>query len=160
MDIPTLEKEAKRLFELWGLTAEGWTFALDNCKRTAGMCRYRPKLITISRYHAENDPEEWVMDTLLHEMAHALAGHAAGHGPVWKQWAIRLGAQPTRLLDTEACPPPPGKYVANCPTCGKTFYKYSRPRSVRYCGTCGVSPQGKLTYRENVTTSKQLSMFD
>ena len=35
-----------------------------------------------------------VTDTILHEIAHALAGPGAGHGPAWKATASRLGATP------------------------------------------------------------------
>ena len=37
------------------------------------------------------DPRE-VRDTILHEIAHALAGAKAKHGPAWKAIARRLGA--------------------------------------------------------------------
>ena len=33
-------------------------------------------------------------DTILHEIAHAIAGANAGHGPVWKAVAKRIGAAP------------------------------------------------------------------
>ena len=33
-------------------------------------------------------------DTILHEIAHAIAGVEAGHGPAWKAVAQRLGATP------------------------------------------------------------------
>lgn len=37
--------------------------------------------------------ENWVQltGTTVHELAHVLAGHAAGHGPEWKEAAVRLG---------------------------------------------------------------------
>jgi len=37
---------------------------------------------------------EQLTDTILHEIAHALAGPAAKHGPAWKAIARRLGATP------------------------------------------------------------------
>ncbi len=40
---------------------------------------------------------EQAFDTLYHEAAHALAGHEAGHGPQWKAWCRKLGANPERL---------------------------------------------------------------
>lgn len=41
-----------------------------------------------------NGPPDQVTDTILHEIAHALAGPAARHGPAWKSIARRLGATP------------------------------------------------------------------
>ncbi len=37
--------------------------------------------------------EDWVQltGTTIHELAHVLAGHSAGHGPEWKDAAVRLG---------------------------------------------------------------------
>ncbi|MBM4184577.1 MAG: SprT family zinc-dependent metalloprotease [Gemmatimonadetes bacterium] len=67
--------------------------------------------------------DEELVDTLLHEMAHAadylLTGHR-GHGSSWRAWARRVGCRPVRLNDrpirtrrrrtaavTRVPPPPP-----------------------------------------------------
>ena len=34
------------------------------------------------------------VDNLLHEIAHAIVGREAGHGPLWKVTARRIGATP------------------------------------------------------------------
>jgi len=44
-------------------------------------------------------PEEQVRDTILHEIAHAIAGHKAGHGWQWKAECRRIGANPNRTAD-------------------------------------------------------------
>ena len=46
-------------------------------------------VIQISAFWATSQEEMWV--TMVHECAHVLAGKSAGHGPVWKATAIRLG---------------------------------------------------------------------
>ena len=51
-------------------------------------------VIWISRTHALEGSEEQIRDTVLHEIAHAIAGHEAGHGPLWKATARRIGATP------------------------------------------------------------------
>ena len=38
--------------------------------------------------------KEQIRDTVLHEIAHAIAGREAGHGPLWKVTARRIGATP------------------------------------------------------------------
>ena len=43
-------------------------------------------------YSAASD--ESIQDTVLHEIAHALAAPEAGHGPLWKTVARRIGAAP------------------------------------------------------------------
>jgi hypothetical protein len=39
---------------------------------------------------------EKAIDTLRHEVAHAIAGHAAGHGPAWRAACRMVGANPER----------------------------------------------------------------
>ena len=48
----------------------------------------------IGRGHALEGNEEEIRDTVLHEIAHAIAGPEAGHGPLWKATARRIGATP------------------------------------------------------------------
>lgn len=43
-----------------------------------------------------NEPDV-ILDTLKHEVAHALAwesDRSVGHGKIWKQWVIKLGGAP------------------------------------------------------------------
>jgi hypothetical protein len=44
-------------------------------------------------------PYEEIRDTLLHEIAHAIAGHKAGHGAEWKAVCRRIGAKPNPKAD-------------------------------------------------------------
>ena len=57
-----------------------WSFAFDNAKRRAGACDYTRKRITVSRYLAARYDDETNRQTLLHEVAHALAGAEARSG--------------------------------------------------------------------------------
>jgi hypothetical protein len=65
------------------------------------VCKYRTKRIEISKYYAQHSPRESILDTLLHEIAHALAGPKAGHGPSWKAIAVRIGANPRACDNSE-----------------------------------------------------------
>ena len=71
-----------------------WTLRFNAARKKLGECRAGQKLISISRAHAVKDPRDRVTDSILHEIAHALAGPVAGHGPAWKAVARRLGAMP------------------------------------------------------------------
>ena len=68
-----------------------WSFDFDHAKRRAGLCDYRRKRITVSRYLAARFEDDEIHQTLLHEVAHAVAGHTAAHGPEWKRVAMDLG---------------------------------------------------------------------
>ena len=83
---------ARRLMDEHGLT--GWTLAFVEAKRRLGDCHFRHRVIRISRSHALGGSKEQIRDTVLHEIAHAIAGREAGHGPLWKVTARRIGATP------------------------------------------------------------------
>src|SRR3954466_12508394 len=97
MDVEQLESIAAGELRKHGL--RGWTFGLADTKRRLGVCKYRAKRIEIAEYHARNNLPATVLDTLRHEIAHAIAGPSARHGPAWRAVAIRLGATP-RACDT------------------------------------------------------------
>ena len=83
---------ARRLMDEHGLGA--WAFAFLEAERRLGDCRFEDRLIRIGRGHALDAGEAEVRDTILHEIAHALAGPEARHGPAWKAAARRIGATP------------------------------------------------------------------
>src|SRR3954469_529740 len=126
MELKELEAIAARELTKHGL--HGWTFALADTKRRLGACKFRSKRIEIAEYYARNSPPESVLDTLLHEIAHALAGPAARHGLAWKAVAIRLGATPRACASSDWAVLKPGDWQASCPACQKTVHLYRRPR--------------------------------
>ena len=85
-------RQARALMDEHGL--HEWAFRFSAARGRLGECRERERLIRLSRRHAvDGDPRE-VRDTILHEIAHALAGAKARHGPAWKAAAKRVGAIP------------------------------------------------------------------
>src|SRR3954451_24473133 len=128
MDLKELEEIAVRELRANGL--HGWTFGLVKTKRRLGVCKYRTKRIEIAEYYARNSPPGTVLDTLLHEIAHAIAGPAAGHGPAWKAVALRLGATPRACDNSHETVVTPGDWQATCPACQKTVHRYRRPKSL------------------------------
>lgn len=129
----------------------GWQFAFNNRKTGLGLCVYpqplrgRPGRIELSVAFIERISQEETLDTILHEIAHALAGKAAGHGPVWKAICRRLGARPERCSVIERTG---GKYLGVCVGCEKKFHRFRRPKAnCRYhCPTCGPT-RGAITWR-------------
>jgi len=105
-----------------------WSFAIANTKRRLGACKYQLKRIEVAEYHARTSSVESILDTLRHEIAHALAGPAAGHGPVWKAIAFRLGATPRACAKPGEVEQKPGDWQATCVACKKTYHRYRRPR--------------------------------
>jgi predicted SprT family Zn-dependent metalloprotease len=140
MDLKELEAIASR--EMTKHELHGWTFGMANTKRRLGVCKYLTKRIEIAEYYALNSPQESVLDTLRHEIAHAIAGPKAGHGPAWKAVAVRIGAKPRACDNSDETVVKPGDWQATCSACKKIFHRYKRPRSlIGYrCRCKGRSP--------------------
>ena len=128
MDLQELEAIAERELLRHGL--HDWSFGWAKTKRRQGACKYRSKRIEIAEYYATHNPPEQVIDTLLHEIAHALAGPKARHGPAWKAVAKKLGATPRACDTCSETVVMPGDWQATCGACNKTYNKYKRPQSL------------------------------
>jgi predicted SprT family Zn-dependent metalloprotease len=124
---------AVSLVEDHGLS--GWTVDFDMAKRRAGVCRYEKRIIGLSAPLTRLHDEAEVRDTILHEIAHALAGPAAGHGPEWQAKARSIGCSATRCLPADA-PRVPGAWLGVC-SAGHVVERHKRPVRVMACGRCG-----------------------
>lgn len=105
---------AQELLQKHGLAAQGWSVNWTQARSTAGSCSYATKAISLSLHlvggmHLDNGGGarptwEEVRETILHEVAHALAGKAAAHGPAWKAIAKDIGcnAERTHHMDLAA----------------------------------------------------------
>jgi len=113
---------------------DSWSFDFDHAKRRAGLCDYRRKRITVSRYLAARFDDDEIHQTLLHEVAHALAGHTAAHGPAWKKVARELGyvggTTHTGETATELAP-----WIGRCPS-GHVAYRHRKPARATSCAKC------------------------
>lgn len=143
MDLKQLEAVAKEEMAKHGL--QDWAFGLAKTKRRLGVCKYRTKRIEIAGYYALNNSEESVLDTLRHEIAHALAGPKAGHGLVWKEIAVRIGAAPRACDSSPDTVVQTGDWQATCPGCKRTFHRYKRPKNLSGY-RCKCVAQSPLTF--------------
>jgi predicted SprT family Zn-dependent metalloprotease len=137
MEFGEAERMARGLIGDFGLAA--WTFGWNWRKRALGLCRYRERRIELSRWFVQANGEEMVRETVLHEIAHALAGEKAGHGAKWKAMCLRVGCKPERCDKGEAVMPK-GRWGATCGSCGKEYWRHKRPaKGARYwCRGCGA----------------------
>jgi len=122
----------------------GWRFQLCRSKRTVGWCKYDRKTIELSENYL-HETEEKLKDTILHEVAHALAGYFAGHGPQWQAWCRVVGAKPQRCAvgyQTAA----QHRWVGTC-KCGYQHKMHRRPKYMHtmYHTQCGPV-NGTLTW--------------
>ena len=127
-----------------------WRFRWGRGKRMLGSCNYTSKIIRLSGYYVELNDVEHVRDTILHEIAHAIAGPEAGHGPKWKAVCRRIGADPTRVDHTAAMPAAPYEIV--CTSCDQVVARRHRrvgPATLKRmgCRRCGRPSVGRLEFR-------------
>jgi hypothetical protein len=136
MDLEAAWELARELMDEHGL--RGWRLELDRAKRRAGICRHHQKVIGLSAPLTRLHPEAEVRDTILHEIAHAIAGPQAGHGPKWAAVARRIGSSAQRCVSDDA-PAVPGAWVGICPQ-GHTADRHRRPERVLLCTLCRSRP--------------------
>ena len=136
-----LKTDAKRLTEqlmqqhMPDMLADGWKFGWHKSVRTFGRCHYGFKEITLSEQLVQMNDAERVERTVLHEIAHAIAGKKAGHGSKWRAVCIKLGGNGIRCWSDDDTNPVPPKYIGTCPA-GHKSRRYRKPRGQQSCGKC------------------------
>jgi predicted SprT family Zn-dependent metalloprotease len=147
MELAEAQHIANNLLHQHGLTERGWSFRFNRNKRRLGVCKQDDKRIELSQYYVERNDREHVIDTILHEIAHALVGTQHGHDDVWKSMCIRIGATPSSCSNSAKMPE--GYWQARCPGCFTVFNRHRRPRRLRgrYCVACGPE-KGQLVFRD------------
>ena len=130
-----------------------WSFGFDAAKTRAGLCNFTLKRITVSRYLAARYDDDEIHQVLLHEVAHAIAGSAAGHGPSWKRVARDLGYEGKRLHDG-AIANELALWVGVCPG-GHEHYRYRKPGRALACGRCAkrYDPANLIAWSERVISA-------
>ena len=156
MRINETEKMARELMDLNGL--QEWRFRWDSSTRRAGVCRYGVKEIGLSRklIVVADWSEHATRMTILHEIAHALAGPFAGHGYEWRRICLQIGGDGQRCYQTddEHRPELVMDWMGTCPN-GHVTYKARRPTQRQMDATCGrcsrrYNPEFKITWTRTV----------
>ncbi len=130
-----------------GLWDQGWRFKLSRAKSRLGLCKHGTKQISISGAHIVQGTNAEVMDTILHEIAHAMVGPGNGHNWTWKEKALEIGARATRCA-TVLSYKQLHKYNLVCGHCEKTLGGRHRRTNMssRYHPGCGRASLGKLFF--------------
>jgi predicted SprT family Zn-dependent metalloprotease len=130
--------DAKILLELYlakhNLT--DWTIEFDRAKKRLGFCNSHKKIIGLSIPYIELNDEKVIVDTIKHEIAHALVGTDEGHGRNWKLACRLVGVEPNRTTLPGEAISPPSKYMRYCPTCGMEEHINRVSRKKYACRKC------------------------
>jgi hypothetical protein len=135
-----------------------WTFGFDNAKRRAGLCDYTRRRISVSRYLSARYDDDTNHQTLLHEVAHAIAGAEARHGPRWKRIARELGyvGGTTHAGETATDLAP---WVGVCPA-GHTAYRHRKAPRATSCAKCAPRFDERYVFtwtRREITGAERLA---
>lgn len=121
----TLARKLLNYYKLWD-----WNIGTHTRKGYWGLCSYGKATITLQANYANSAPEADVIDTILHEIAHALIGPGKGHGAEWKAMAVKLGARPKSCKSTDM-PDTYYKWSLSCPSACGVVLRYHRKPSPR-----------------------------
>ena len=133
-EVAALGKQLIREHEVKSGLKAGWQFAFDLAPVRGGLCKYREKQITLSVTYCLKASKEEIVDTILHEIAHAIVGPKHGHDATWKMVARRIGCTAERCHHIQHTPP---RWYGQC-GCGQRWERQRLSRSIRAsrCGKC------------------------
>jgi predicted SprT family Zn-dependent metalloprotease len=116
-----------------GLKA-GWHFAFDLAPARGGSCRYSDQQITLSVTYCLKASKAEIVDTILHEIAHAIVGPKHGHDATWKAAARQIGCTAERCHRLQHTPP---RWHGQC-GCGQQWERQRLSQRIRTsrCGKC------------------------
>ena len=142
MDVTQALETARTYLNHHGL--HDWKLQTSRGFSTFGVCYHQTKIITMSRHMIEANEWTGVEAVLLHEIAHALAGPAAGHGPRRRAMARKLGCPDTRCLGDDTTKAPAYKWVGECGN-GHAVYRYRRSTKNACAKCCNKYNGGEWT---------------
>lgn len=121
-----------------------------------GLCSYKDKCIILSAHHVDIHPDADVINTIRHEVAHAIVGPGHGHDSVWSAKARECGCDNTLPCSNLSLTPEVIDAIRSGATVEVTFDehvirtpRYNITRLQDHCEICG---KVAITDREeNVT---------
>lgn len=131
----------------------GWSFKFDKAVTRLGLCSHRQQRLFLSIHATSVNSEEVVLNTILHEIAHALVGSMHGHDDTWRNKAISIGCNGERCSTIAV--KAPIKYTISCNSCNSTIKKlyrvsrkYITDLNRMWCVDCGKGAMGQLVLAE------------
>ena len=128
-------KKCRKLLRKHGL--RDWSACMDDSTSRAGACKYNNKQISLARLFIRNASEQDILDAILHEIAHALAGFEHHHDAVWRRIAREIGCTGERCHNIVFSPP---RWIVQCPNGCFTNTRNRRIRGV-VCKKCNQPPK-------------------
>jgi predicted SprT family Zn-dependent metalloprotease len=119
-----------------------WSFEWSNAHKILGECNFKHRTLKFSTKWVDVNTIEVMEDTILHEIAHALAGPYAKHGFLWQNIAKKIGATPRACATDKRLVFPSGPYIFDCrnPNCDikQYFFQARTLGRVAVCKKCNT----------------------
>ena len=112
----------------WGL---GWICS----QRVYGKCSFGEHLIKLSLPLVQRNSVEETTNTILHEIAHAMAGPEHNHDWYWKAQCMKIGARPERCFNLNEVDNG-AEWKSKCLCAGKVHKAIRKPRRELICTAC------------------------
>lgn len=139
---------------------QDWKIKIETAYSRAGVCFHFEKEIRLSEQYIKVCPEIEILDTILHEIAHAVLPTGHGHDETWRNKCLEIGARPKSCLPDEF--KVENKWVAICPTCGARFGRQKRVRrgQIKWCRKCHKKypndlTKSRLIYQPNIEYKRE-----
>ena len=130
-----------------GLTNE-WRFGFDLAPSRAGACKYDERRIYLSVSFCLRASRAEIIDTILHEIAHAIVGKAHNHDAVWTAKAREIGCTGER---THAVRHTTARWAGEC-GCGQRWLRQRLCRKVANGARCPRC-KGEIHWRPHTAVS-------
>ena len=124
-----------------------WDFQFDNARRRHGYCSPRQQVISLSRHFVRLNNERQVLDTILHEIAHAIQyveTKDCNHGKRWREIAETIGCSGLRLTIANM---PKRKFTGMCPSCERVIQAHKRSKIS--CSQCSNKYDPRFLFQWN-----------
>lgn len=156
-DLANVQRVTRALMDHYGL--KHLDFKWGNSKRRIGTTwSHRltgPYMIELSRPFYEHMSPEQRMNTITHEIAHALVGCGHGHDHVWQRKHMELGGDGSRCSDagiSEDAATKIFKWTGRCPN-GHLDHRSAKSEKMfrTSCGKCSprYNPDYKFVWTQN-----------
>lgn len=162
--LASIFEEVVGILDIQGLSLEYSSRLTKTLGYHKGSVLKRINEIVLSQKYVQYGAWMSVVDTLLHELAHAWDFKNRGvtdHGYRWQACAIKLGAVPERTskyltagqkyLDHMRSI---SKVVADCPECGREAYFHRVPKRTYGCRECNQGRRVFLPYKITINDKK------
>jgi predicted SprT family Zn-dependent metalloprotease len=125
-DLTEVQEMAERLIDFHlGHKRKQWEFYFDYAKKRGGACHRHKRAISMSRYLCAMWTLEECEQTMLHEIAHALAPKGHQHSQEWYDIAVAIGytgwITHNNQTATHMAP-----WIGRCPA-GHEYHRFRRP---------------------------------